>query len=118
MTPKVSGPGKYAKRTDIPANGDYGYRKETAEIKAGAPLPKPNRPKVVPLNAPTEFPDQPVTDGLSVGPGFTPEPPVNNKYAMISKYMDRLDTLAAQPDAPEAFKVFLNFVKLEATKEQ
>lgn len=125
-SPKVSGPGKFSKRTDIPGNGQYGDRKDINQIKSGAPMAKatppemyklPSAQKVVPLTAETNYPDQPITDGLPVGPGYTPAPAVNNRYAMISKYMDQLDTLAAQPDAPSAFKVFLNFVKTEATKE-
>lgn len=115
--PVVSGPGKLSKRTDLPGNGTYGSRKEINEIKSGAQMYKAPQQKVVPLSAPTNYPDQPITDGLSVGPGYTPPPPVNNKYAMISKYMDELDTMAAQPDAPQAFKTFLNFLKIEATKE-
>jgi hypothetical protein len=126
QSPKVSGPGKLSKRTDLPGNGTYGSRKEINEIKSGAPMPRktppemyrlPSAQSIVPLTQETQYPDQPITDGLSVGPGYTPAPAVNNRYAMISKYMDQLDTLAAQPDAPSAFKVFLNFVKTEATKE-
>jgi hypothetical protein len=115
--PVVSGPGKLSKRTDLPGNGQYGSRKDINEIKSGAPMYRAPQEKVIPLNAPTNYPDQPITDGLPVGPGYTPEPPVNNKYAMISKYMDQLNTMAAQPDAPQAFKTFLNFLKIEATKE-
>lgn len=125
QSPKVSGPGKLSKRTDLPGDGTYGSRKDINEIKSGAPLAKAQQPmftlpaeRVVPLTAETNYPDQPITDGLSVGPGYTPPPPVNNKYAMISKYMNKLETMAAQPDAPDSFKVFLNFVKSEATKEQ
>ncbi len=126
-SPKVSGPGKLSKRTDLPGNGTYGSRKEINDIKSGAPLARGQRPqqsafslpaeKVIPLSNETNYPDQPITDGLAVGPGYTPPPPMNNKYAMISKYMNKLETMAAQPDAPESFKTFLNFVKLEATKE-
>lgn len=124
QTPKVSGPGKLSKRTDIPGDGSYGSRKEINEIRTGAKMYKAEKPsvqlprqQVVPLTAPTNYPDQPITDGLSVGPGYTPPPQVNQRYAMISKYMNELDTLAAQPDAPEAFKTFLNFLRIEASKE-
>lgn len=115
-SPKVSGPGKLSKRTDLPGNGTYGSRKEINEIKSGAPMYQAPATQVTPLLAPTNYPDQPITDGLSVGPGYTPPQPVANKYSMISKYMNKLETMAAQPDAPESFKVFLNFVKSEATK--
>lgn len=126
-SPKVSGPGKLSKRTDLPGDGTYGSRKDINEIKSGAPLAKaaspemyrlPSASKVVPLTQETQYPDQPITDGLSVGPGYTPPPAISDKYAMIRKYMSKLDTMAAQPDAPESFKLFLNFVKSEATKGQ
>ena len=84
----TSGPGKYAKRIDrMPANA-YGEQKQTAEIASGAPLAKtPDvRPapasevkqaatmgEVTPLFAPTQRPQEPITHGISVGPGAGPE---------------------------------------------
>jgi hypothetical protein len=84
----VSGPGKYAKRTDrIPAN-QYGDQKAIAEIASGAPISKTPDVKgmpmgqveaaaanaapqqgVTPLFAPSQRPEEPVTNGVNVGPG-------------------------------------------------
>jgi len=83
----VSGPGKLSKRTDgnpdrgLPANGQYGYRKETREQMQGAPMATNYQPASVPqigtpvtnIFAPTEFPNEPVTTGSPVGPGAGPE---------------------------------------------
>lgn len=83
----VSGPGKLSKRTDgapdagLPANGQYGYRKETREQMQGAPMAKNYQPTPTPqvdvpvagLFDPTQRPDQPVTSGSPVGPGPGPE---------------------------------------------
>ena len=84
----VSGPGKYAKRTDrIPA-ASYGDQTELAQIASGAPIAKtpdtkgmpmgqmeavaanaaPQAP-VTPLFAPTQRPDEPITNGIDMGPG-------------------------------------------------
>ena len=84
----VSGPGKYAKRTDrIPANS-YGDQTELAQIASGAPIEKtpdtkgmpmgqveaaaanaaPQTP-VTPLFAPTQRGDEPITSGIDMGPG-------------------------------------------------
>ena len=76
----VSGPGKYAKRTDrIPANS-YGDQTEMAQIASGAPIAKapelrtsqapavPTQP-LTPMFAPTERPNEPVTHGIDMGPG-------------------------------------------------
>jgi hypothetical protein len=84
----VSGPGKYAKRTDrIPANS-YGDQTELAQIASGAPIAKtpdtkgmpmgqveaaaanaaPQAP-VTPLFAPTQRADEPITNGIDMGPG-------------------------------------------------
>ena len=83
----VSGPGKYAKRTDrIPANS-YGDQTDLANIASGAPLakapevpgsqrttipvaPMPTAPTpVTSLFAPSERPHEPVTAGTDRGPG-------------------------------------------------
>ena len=82
----VSGPGKYAKRTDLEYRPDaYGEGVQYAAEKAGAPLAKaPKSPMIsqapqvptevstpapVGLFEPTQRPDEPITTGINVGPG-------------------------------------------------
>jgi hypothetical protein len=82
----VSGPGKFAKRTDLQYKPDaYGQGVQYAAEKAGAPLataPKspmlsqaPQVPTQVSTSAPvglfepTQRPDEPITTGINVGPG-------------------------------------------------
>jgi hypothetical protein len=84
----VSGPGKYAKRTDrIPANS-YGDQTQLAEIASGAPIAKtpdvrptpaselaatqPQTP-ITPLYAQSQRPEEPVTHGAPIGAGAGPE---------------------------------------------
>lgn len=122
----VSGPGKLSQRTDmIPSGGTYGSRKANEEIMAGAAMPKgtksssgtPSAPPrmntapVVGLFEPSQMPGVPVTNGYPFGPGDSPEPQIPEKYAMLRTYSDRLDTMASQPDAPEAFKRFWDYAK-------
>jgi hypothetical protein len=83
-----SGPGAFSKRTDVGTpemklgSIAYGEGKDTAAIKAGAPLAKtgdvtasqaPNVPmpqgEVTPLFAPSQRPNEPVTTGVDVGAG-------------------------------------------------
>lgn len=80
----VSGPGALSRRTDgkqpvmnIGAGGNYGDAKDFREIQGGAtmqqqaaPRPQtPTVPKVTPLFAPTERPDEPITSGMPFGEG-------------------------------------------------
>jgi hypothetical protein len=111
----------------VPSGGAYGDRKQYEEQVAGAPISKGTSTpkmqaqtapanKITSLFAPTNNPDQPVTDGVPVGPGYSPPAPVNQKYAMVAKYMDQLETMAADPSAPDTFKTFVTYVRQEASK--
>ena len=121
----VSGPGKLSQRTDmVPSGGSYGSRKATEEMMSGAAMPagtkssgggpskQPKIPTtpVVGLFEPSQN-SNPVTDGFPFGPGYTPEPQIPEKYAMLRTYADKLDTMASQPDAPEAFRRFWDYAK-------
>lgn len=91
----VSGPGKFAKRTDLEYQSpEYGAGVEMAQQMAGAPLAKtPDVPgatntavrqaaersavspqeALTPLFAPSQRPDEPITTGIGMGPGAGPE---------------------------------------------
>ena len=79
-----SGPGDKATRTDQLKIGSAFYSDDTAEISTAAPKSKtrgiadnvggrPSNPvtqaPVTPLFAPTERPDEPITNGIDIGPG-------------------------------------------------
>ena len=136
----VSGPGKLSRRTDggpgskqaameIPSNGQYGYRAETAAATQGAPLAGGANPStkvdvakrqqamanpITALDAPTAFPGRPVTHGSSMGPGLTPDYVIPDRFAMIKKYANQLDTIAAQADVAPEFQQFWSYVKTVA----
>ena len=102
----VSGPGKYAVRTDKLSMGStsYGEGVDTAAIKSGAPLsttpdqrPMPAaevrdaamQAPVTELYAPTSRPNEPITAGIDMGPG------AGASSLMMSKSTVKLsDTLA------------------------
>jgi hypothetical protein len=111
----------------VPSGGAYGDRKKYEEQLAGAQISKGTQTpkmqsqttpakKISSLFDPTGNPDQPVTDGVPVGPGYSPPAPVNQQYAMVAKYMDQLETMAADPSAPDTFKTFVTYVRQEASK--
>lgn len=93
---QVSGPGSMAKRTDMNvskqptryiAGGAYGEGSENLALQQAAPMAgKPRAAgamtpsavrgmmeKVVPLSAPTQRPDEPITAGMPFGMGPGPE---------------------------------------------
>ena len=116
----VSGPGKFAKRTDLQFQPDqYGQGVEMTQQMQGAPLAKaaatPSATntdvrqaamKAAPqpltsLYAPTERPQEPITHGVDIGPGagsnvLMMNSPAQNQY--MSAY-DLIQTLAQNPDA-------------------
>jgi hypothetical protein len=85
----ASGPGKYSKRTDMGfGSTSYGEGGETAALNTAAPKSKtrgiadnvggrpanpiPQTP-VTPLFAPSQRPDEPITNGIAMGEGAGPE---------------------------------------------
>lgn len=102
---------------EMSANGKYGERKAFADQTSGAPMGLAGNSTPVrsaPMNPitkmadPTAYPDRPVTYGHAVGPGFTPEPAISDRFAKINEYKDAFDSIAA--DSPEAFKLFWSSV--------
>ena len=102
MNPRagVSGPGKFSKRTDTLPSAYYGEGVETAAISSGAPKARTRgiadnvggRPKevpdVVPLSAPTQRPDEPITSGIDLGEG-----PGSSALGMRTRQIRLSDTL-------------------------
>jgi len=78
----VSGPGALSQRTDGGAMDgmtqpmqkytgfNYGDNKELNDQQAGAPMAgMPSTPDLLSLDAPTAFPDEPISAGADYGPG-------------------------------------------------
>ena len=119
----VSGPGKYAKRLDRMPSNSYGDTTETAQLASGAPLartpdvrPAPaseiktaaQSAPVTPMFAPTERPQEPVTNGVNIGAGMGSEalamrqPDDTNFRANMSTYKPVLNYISDLPStSPE-----------------
>jgi hypothetical protein len=117
----VSGPGKFAKRTDLEYQSQaYGDGVQYAADKAGAPLAKSggvrlSEAPVVPTGAPlaglydpTNRPDEPVTTGIDMGAGrgsdalMMQQPDDTNFRAKIMEYMPVLAYVSTLPNtSPE-----------------
>lgn len=125
----VSGPGALSKRTDLPPSqgakrlpdAAYGEQQQFQAEQAGAPLAKAENPlaNVVPLNAPTQRPSEPVTAGVDAGPGPGREvlgikSPVDTQVedlTMLSKYMPLMAQFADSPDSTGTMKAFVKYLR-------
>ena len=121
-----SGPGKYSTRTDKLSLGSTSYGDDTAALNTAAPKSKTRgvaddvggRPTsvipeipVTPLFAPSERPDEPITNGIDMGDGAGSEalamrqPDDTNFRAAISSYMPVLAYVSDLPNtSPETRK--------------
>lgn len=124
----VSGPGKFAKRTDLQYQPDqYGAGVEYAANKAGAPLataqknPMLSEAPTVPnpvtgLFEPSQRPDEPITHGIDMGPGAGSDALMLNQMRqddkdIVAKYLPSLTSMAAMQDTPQSFRAFVSFLQ-------
>jgi hypothetical protein len=136
----ASGPGQTSRRTDLgPAqkiqslpNAQYGEAKQFQQLQQGAPLaqsgnmptgapagpaPNPHANAVVPLSAPTQRPNEPVTSGAAKGPGPGPEAlglsPAQSEQADMTRAardMPLLQMVANLPNSSPSSRLFVNLV--------
>lgn len=131
----VAGPGKYSVRTDglsLPSAG-YGEGVQTQQIMQGAPLAKtPDvqgaqaaqvraaaQAPITPLFAPTERPNEPITQGIAMGPGAGPEvlginqqvtdTPQDNQRLL--SYLPALEAIAQSPSSSSAFRNYVRILR-------
>lgn len=110
----VSGPGALSRRTDggpsqpirdLP-DAKYGEQAEYRAIQAGAPVSKTEEPRlvdasgVVPLDAPTARPDEPVTAGAVTG--FEPMVPDEADTERLRTYLPVLKAIASREGSSQA----------------
>lgn len=123
-----SGPGPFSKRTDrqgvkrLP-NAAYGEQKDFAEQQQGAPMARSNQANpmgsVIPLNAPTQRPAEPVTAGVDAGPGGGREmlgmkSPVDTQLedlAKLGKYLPLMMQFADSPQSSGTMKAFVKYLR-------
>ncbi len=110
-------PGKaYVNRTDMGQDYD-----NTASAAGGGRAPAPQMPTRGPddspmLSSPTARPQEPITAGLSTGPGPGPEalagfdPRVQETQRMKQKWGPYLKPLANDPETPESVKALYRYL--------
>ena len=127
----VSGPGKFAKRTDLQYRPDaYGDGVAMQQQMAGAPLataqksPMLSEAPVVPtggaqapltgLYDPTQRPDEPITHGVDIGPGGGSDVlavPAQVQSQYTNAY-DVFQTMASNPNASPTMKYLAQRIQL------
>jgi hypothetical protein len=131
----VSGPGRQAKRSDLPPkppgqvarkmpNAEYGEQKQFQAEQAGAPMAQAANPMagIVPLTAPTNRPNEPVTAGVDAGPGPGSEilglkTPVDTQLqdlSVLAKYMPMFESFADSPESSGTTKAFIKYLRSQA----
>lgn len=143
----VSGPGRLSRRTDggpgqvqrsLP-NAEYGEQGFYSAIQSGAPLAlaegaltpssgatgmaSPSPMPVTPFNAPTQYPDQPVTSGAPFGPGVGPEALglvddsqlYDQDRRTLVSYLPVLEYLANLPTAMPSLRAQVRKIKASVT---
>lgn len=124
----VSGPGPFSARTDkgpgqpiraLP-NAGYGETKDFEQIQSGAQMAAaPQGPSVVPLHAPTQRPNEPVTAGASMGPGAgrealgIPSPAEErlNDLGKLAQYLPLMEMYAGTPMSSGTMKSFVKYLR-------
>jgi hypothetical protein len=114
--------------------GQYGENKDMMDLQTSAPLnasptmpqgpitPSMGRPQmappstpVVPLDAPTDRPNEPVTTGINSGPGAGAEVMYASNSTLDTEDRQRmltaLPTLAILAESPSASNAFRNYVR-------
>lgn len=127
----VSGPGKFAKRTDLQYKpGAYGEGVAYDAAKSGAPLAEAQKSPMlsqapvvgmgmgqgVGLYDPTQRPDEPITAGVDMGAGAGSDSLMMNQMKaddkdIVAKYLPSLTAMASQQDTPQSFRAFVSFLQ-------
>lgn len=107
-------PGKgYSNRTDLMSNYD-----NTQSAASGGMEPPPmqmpiQRPEDTPnLSAPTQYPDQPITAGLRVGPGNGPQRDTRIKETQeLRRFLPLIGLYMDNPDTPDSVRALFRYIK-------
>lgn len=136
----VSGPGQLSRRTDggpgnqqqpirVPTGGNYGDAAAMMKLQQAAPLAESpggqvspgllaglQIPETTPLNAGTQQPDVPVTDGAALGAGAGPEalginPQLDEDMQRLLQYLPVFEHMAEQPNSSRSARNLVRELK-------
>jgi hypothetical protein len=110
---------------DVPGAPQYGQGRMMEQASRQIPRqpaqpPRPpagqsmRRPTAVSLNAPTAFPDEPVTSGAPFGPGVGESTQITRAVednTALLKYLPALQAMAARPDASKTVRGFVMYLQ-------
>jgi hypothetical protein len=109
---------------DVPGAPQYGQGQMMERASEQIPRqparpPRPSaeptrRPTAVSLNAPTAFPDEPVTAGAAFGPGPGEATQITRAVednTALLKYLPALQAMAARPDASKTVRGFVMYLQ-------
>lgn len=91
----------------------------TSEASTSGPTPMPGAmlPEITPLTAETQFPNQPITDGMPVGPGAGPEvlnlPPIESSdmnNQLLAQYLPVMQVWAEYPGTSQDTKDYVRYL--------
>lgn len=117
-------PGKgYSNRTDLSMNPDMSQNTAASgglvapaperQDMAGPPIRTPDDSPM--LSDPTMRPDEPLTAGLSTGPGVGPEAlnldPRPAETMRMKKWLPVLEPIIDEPDTPESVKMLYRYMR-------
>ena len=121
-------PGRgYSNRTDLGMRPDMSQNTAASGgIVAPAPTPAPQEPALVGppgrspddspmLLSPSQRPGEPVTAGLSTGPGSGPEAlgidPRAAETMLMKKWLPMLEPIVDEPDTPDSVKMLYRYMR-------
>lgn len=106
--------------------GPYGSRQAMQAIQSGAPLAAapqgPTAADMIPMGAPTQSPNEPVTAGAALGPGIGPQAAgIQNdaaaSIAQLTPMIGSLEMMANLPSSTPEFRTFVRNLKAKAIQQ-
>jgi hypothetical protein len=106
-------PGKgYANRTDLISNYD-----QAAASPAAGGIQAPPMPMITPddtpnLSDPTQYPDEPITSGLRIGPGDGPQRDTRaDETQELKRFLPLIGLYLDNPDTPDSVRALFRYIK-------
>jgi hypothetical protein len=107
-------PGKgYTNRTDLMTNYDQAQGSPAAGGVEVAPMGAGPSPDDTPgLATPTQYPAEPITEGLSIGPGGGPQRDTRMEETRnLRRYLPLLELYINRPDTPDSVRSLFRYIR-------
>lgn len=109
-------PGKgYANRTDLQMQPDMSENTAATggmEAPAGPPMLSQTPDDSPNLSDPTQYPEEPITSGLPIGPGPGPQRDTRMEETKnLRKYLPLLELYLDNPDTPDSVRTLFRYIR-------